>query len=224
VIIKDGRASDVILQHAAFFNIPIVNIETKYYKEQEAVRLGELIDSIDENSSYEEIRQVFERCTSSYLVGESAERKLIGQWDEHPHKGFYYNEELTQKVETFAKFEAEKRVEFMKQKLQQAIEDMRVATAKGEHLPFTRGIEKVEKQTYGEGWSGVAKHRLDIAIRLELQQPRIEAEIYDGDNPSELNSIPYEGANSRDYNELAPIVEEYLEALEKNKIASGANW
>jgi len=36
LIVVDGNMSEVILRHAAYFNIPIINIETKYYKKQES--------------------------------------------------------------------------------------------------------------------------------------------------------------------------------------------
>ena len=225
VVVKNGKMSDVILKHAAYFDVPIINIETEYYKKQEAQKLENLVDGIDwENDSYEKIKLVLDALERSYLVGNRAVEEKVGLWDKHPtHELILYNESLTEKIKNFKKRELAARVKFIKNKLHEETELIRDFNKRGEkYFSLNRGLEVV-KVDYGKelynGWTagGPTMHRLEIKTQTQLKRPFLTTEVYDGDNPSPDAKVKYEGANSQVYNELLPVVEEYLAALEENK-------
>ncbi len=222
VIIKDNKPSDVILKHAAYFNIPVINIETEYYDDKEAKKLIAIIDGIDGESSYEDIKLSLDKLDSSYLTSHHIERTVVGLWDKHPLGERHYhgdNSELASKIEQFSEFELAKRVDFIKKRLQEETDEINLETSLNEeYFAYNHGMGNIENRTYDETrWVGDAMHRLDIEIQIQPDRPYIRTEFYDGDNPSPQHPKPYSGANSEYYNELAPLFDIYLEALRKNK-------
>jgi hypothetical protein len=220
VITFDGNASDTIKQHAAFFDIPIVNLETKYYKEKEAARLEGLMDGINEESAYPEVKKVLDAINASHItLFHGDQNAYIGGGDEpQTQKRFYYNQELTDKIGDFDKLEMAKRVDFIRDRLQGQAEQIRAATAKGErYTDFHHGMGPVEIRNYGEGWSGETMHRIDVGLKVSPDEYYQKTEIADGGHPSPDSPGARRGATSQYYDEVLPAAQAYLEAKAQNE-------
>jgi len=222
LIIKNGEMSEVILRHAAYFNLPIINIEFKYYKEKEAVSLTSTLESIDENSSYKDIKLTLDKFNSSFLLSSMGQDETgRGDYmDQHPtNVGDNVSTEFGQKLRSFLKLEFVKRMEFMKNSLREEIDVINSATSSGKrYYAFSNEkIIEIRKLTLDEDYvGGDTLHYLEIAIKTELGSNSMRSKIYDGDNPAPGKTL-WDGANSRYYNELSPLVDAYLFALQANK-------
>jgi len=219
LITEDGNISEIIKKHAEYFNIPIINIETKYYKEKESLKLMDAINNINENSNYKDIKSTLDRLNSSFLLPLKTPQYSTGKntpLESSNTIGDGISKEFGEKLRLFLKLEFTKRMEFIKKTLQEEIIALNLATSLDKYY-FSEKVVSIKKLNYGENYlSNDTMHCLNIKIRTEIGSKPIESSIYDGDNPIPGGS-KWEGDNSQYYNELAPIVEHYLLVLRKNE-------
>lgn len=223
IITKNGNFNETTLKHAAFFNIPIINIETKYYRDKEAHRLSNLLETVNENSSYDQIKSALDDMNSSFLTDHHIEESIVGLWDKPPieqHHLLLDNESLAEQMKKFTDLELTKRIDFIKLKLIDKTNKMIEAMKNNDYTEFFDDeIGIVRKWDYGKSWVGDSMHRLDIQFRTDNKQLYSESQIYDGGHPSPEITSRYAGANSKYYDELEPIVNAYLETENSYKQA-----
>lgn len=225
MIVKDGKIPEVTLRHAAYFDIPIVNIETKYYREKEENRLLDAIDTVSFDSDYSRVKEVLDTINSSFMSRGSVEANVVGLWEgvdppirEAPSRGFG-GAELEKKLKEFAELELVKREQYIKTWLTEKTDGINSATERGEFYHVKpEDFQGVRMEEYdGIKTGGETMHTL----RIEVGGVPITT-VHDGANPSPEAPYPHSpGANSNMYNELLPYVAGYVESLDRN--SSGGN-
>lgn len=136
LIVHDGRITEDTKRHAAYFGVPIVNVEEKSYAEKQRKELVGKIESLNEESSYDEIAKVFQGLKQSSL-------QIDKVWKEDFYGDkmdlLYYkmsqslpNSAIT-KVEDFVeRIEPAKRLTLLSGELERVTEEAAEAKAAGE--------------------------------------------------------------------------------------------
>ena len=240
IIIENGRITEESLRHAKYFDIPIVNIERSIYAEKAEKKGEELLASISENDTYEEmdgkIAELLSmsRYKSAYrtLEGIGRNRDIPRQINPTP---------LEKRCLEISQMEQLKRLDFIKNVLEKAIQNIESATEKGlpaeQELPefdyFYVGIRDVQNQLrrtqYGNVRNSFAPgncNSIDIHFKLKGSSRYVETYVYDGERIYKAEEAlanvnrtkeDIENADSSFYDALEPVVREYFEAFRKNQ-------
>ncbi len=67
LIVHNGVITDGAKRHAAYFDVPIINIEDRPYLDKQTKKMAEQIESLNKESSYDEIFRVFQALDQSSL-------------------------------------------------------------------------------------------------------------------------------------------------------------
>lgn len=213
IIAQNGKITEGMLKHAAAFNIPIVNIEEKFYNEKFRARAEEILESVDESDDYREILAAFHeigsfspyRTTMAHINQTTLNRNL------EVMQGVLrkdYPEGLNQKLLQLGELELKKRIPFIADALRDEISRIREATEKNEcYKKSAEGFEFFDVMNFdGAGYADPTEaEHLSVRMRMKGDGTNVETEVYRND-----------GMEGRVYDLLAPLVEEYTAVQQDN--------
>lgn len=213
IIAQNGKIKEGMLKHAAAFNIPIVNIEEKFYNEKFRARAEEILAGVSEDDSYQQVVAAFHEIgsfspyrTTMAHINQTTLNKNLGTVREildRDHPG-----EFEQKLVKLGDLELQKRIPFIAGVLQDEIKRMQEATKQGEYYKKRAdGFEFFDVMKFnGEGYAdpGEAEH-LSFNMRLKGDGTNVKTEVYRND-----------GKDGEVYALLAPLVEDYEAARRDN--------
>lgn len=245
IIAQHGIITEDMLRHAKFFGVPIVDIWTGPYEEKMQKRTIAALESVNENSSYEEIMDF----VNIFEMDECSKRdftilwKNIGDGSLENHRRQTRRdyqgsekEELSEKFLAFEKIEIEKRIDFIGEKLANAIMECKKATS--EQRPYQQ--EKSSAQILRVE---VCEHKLnrrrtldgdkkatsyidpaiadEVKIVFQLKKHSVETRIIDGERRTinEYNKQDVADSNSSYYDKIYPLAMQYIDAIRENKEA-----
>lgn len=209
-IIADGPISEDQKRHAAFFNIPIINIHSKVYWDRECQSSLESIDkglaSISPDSTYDEIFATASAIQKEMAFNGGTYGMIYENLDKQPispgspmfrtptiKDGSIEIKERTDKLNQLKKLEQEKRLAIIKGKLAQAIQtgqpdpDIKFISHMLEGRPF------VDK----DGDTKISSISM-IKINMMVNDNDSVETIFQKSGPSQL------------YEKLAPLVDKYI--------------
>lgn len=249
IIIENGIITEESLRHAKYFGIPIVNVDRLVYEKKAEKRGEELLASISENDTYEEMDgKIEELLTMSRFKSVYRTLDTIGRNDNDdiPWNGINPTP-LEKRCFEVSKMELLKRLDFIKSVLEEATRNIESATERG--LPMEQGfprfeqffifIQDVQKQlcrsedrderdsTYSEpgncNW-------ININFKLKGSSRSMKTKVYDGRRiykaeellaKQQITEEDIENGDSSFYDALEPVVLRYFEAVRKNKESMG---
>jgi hypothetical protein len=142
IIAENGNITKEALRHAKYFGIPIINVERKVYEEKAKKRGEELLASISEGDGYKEIdKKVAELLSMSEY--KSAYRRLegIGRSSDIPRP--VNPTPLEEKCLKVSQMELLKRLDFLKNTIEEATHRIESATEEG--LPMDQKIPGLDR-------------------------------------------------------------------------------
>ncbi len=238
IIVEKNRISEEALRHAKYFGIPIVNVVRPVYERKAANKGKELLDSIDENDSYEDLNRKIDELLripeykKAYRVLTS-----IGRYEDLPDMGIMRTA-VEEKCLEISQLELLKRLDFIKSKLEEAIQSIESATGKGLSLrPSVPGFDDFRviihdvpnRLTHTEDGVYPGSHSRDCSwiemdFKLKGSHDYIETNVFDGERihgPDDYLNGYYskeylENGDSSFYDALEPVVLRYFEAIRKN--------
>lgn len=242
IIVENGRITEESLRHAKYFGIPIVNIERSIYAEKAEKKGEELLASISEKDTYEEMDEKIAELLSMSRY-KSAYRTLedIGRNYDIPRQ--INPTPLGKRCLEISQMEQLKRLDFIKNVLEEAIQNIESATEKGlpaeQKLPgfdhFYVGIRDVQNQLrrteYGDERDSFYSapgncNSIDINFKLKGSSRYVKTCVYDGERIYKAEEAlangnrtkeDIENANSSFYDALEPVVLRYFEAIRENQ-------
>ena len=243
IIVENGHISEASLRHAKFFNIPIVNIDTKAYQEKLERRGDELIDSISDNDTYLEISQkIAELRSMSRYKRNYDELNTLGR--DRDNLRLPSPTPLQERLLKVSKLELKKRLEFIKDELKKAIAEIESATARGERAPsqpsgfndFHVEVEDVRNakrispsRDYSSLPGGAGScNFLTVNFMLKESSYPVDTKIYDGAriidaekarNMGVLSRAEIDAGDSSYFDALAPLAKSYIDAFRANEKA-----
>ena len=228
LITFNNDIDEVVLRHAKYFDIPIVNIEERAspYTTRQINRMGEIIHSIDETTGYGELNDkiadlfsipMFRNLRYKFSnIGRGQDKE-----DYYHFKRLRANSILDERIFGLQEYELEKRLDYIESTLKKRSSEMQGATARGIKLPRDdNGNFSVPGFDYfnvfmGDG--GVQDY-VKIKFRIKDSQRIVETTIFDGENmKGEPRLDVLEGGDSSYYKRFAPLVEGYLAAEAENR-------
>lgn len=239
IIVENNRISEEALRHAKYFGIPIINVVRPIYERKAANKGKELLDSIGENDSYEELNRKVDgllripEYKKAYRVLTS-----IGRNEDLPNMRIRRSA-LEEKCLEVSQMELSKRLAFVKSKLEEAIRSIESATEKGLSIkPIVSGFEEfrivvhdVQNQlrhtkdgVYPGSSSLGGCNWIEIEFKLKGSPRFIQTDVFDGERICRADELPsgyfseedLENADSSFYDALEPVVLRYFEAIRKN--------
>ena len=239
IIVERNRISEEALRHAKYFGIPIINVVRPIYERKAANKGKELLDSIDENDSYEELNRKVDgllripEYKKAYRVPMS-----IGRNEDLPNMSIRRSA-LEEKCLEISRMELSKRLGFVKSKLEEAIRSIESATEKGLSIkPIVPGFEEFRivvhdvqnelEHTKDGIYPGPSIlggcNWIEIEFKLKGSLRFIETNVFDGERICRADELPsgyfskedIENADSSFYDALEHVVLRYFEAIRKN--------
>ena len=244
IITENGRITETALRHAKFFGIPIVNIERQVYAEKAQKRGEEILESISEKDSYQELdRKIAELMSISTFKINSGYLELEGIGRDYDKPRQLNPTPLQERCLEVSKMEQLKRLEFVKSTLEGVIRNIESTTERGlpasENLPgfeyFRIFIVDVQKQLWRTDISDRKDtsfsapgncNYIDMKFRLKGSTRNVKTRVYDGKRLYKAQEAFARGGRTREdvekadssyYDALEPVVLRYFEALRKNR-------
>ena len=240
IITVNGKIPEVSLKHAKFYNIPIVNIVEQPYFEKMGQRCEEIIDSISESDSYDELTKKIADLRST-----SQGQKLWpgGKFDECTIEGKFTDpvvgwrdiakeSPLYEKVANIKGLELEKRLKYIKDFMQNTITSVDKMTDTDEQYPEEKDKMALLRPTnefmlsfYNdeEGCSYVqnrivGNYQIYGGFPQGTGQNLITITFKDKNGASRTTIFKKDGYDNNLYDEFAPIASNYIKAC--NKLAN----
>lgn len=232
IVTLDGKINDYSLRHAKFFTVPIVNIERSSYWEKAQEMSNQIIDSISEDDSYDELIRKIQNLQSIGLnkgPGMYEEIISIGRAvDAYPilKSAIFNPRTYSEKLAKLSVTEFMKRLEFIDATLREATEKIKQATRN--EVPVSpvpsqfsefnvrlydyRHKREVDARGERDYWSNETRNHIVIEFKLKGTLKKIETTIYDEDD-NEPNKYL---ANNEPYRHLEHLVERYIGAVREN--------
>ena len=242
IIVEDGRITEESLRSAAFFGIPIINIERSAYAEKAEKRGEELLASISEDDTYEEMdEKIAELLSMSMFKTVYHTLEGIGRNRDIPRPRRLDPTPLEKRCLEVSQMEQLKRLDFIKSTLEEAIRNIESATEKGlpaeQNLPgfdfFNISIQDVQNQLerteYVDRRDFSAPgncNAIRISFRLKGSPRYVSTSVYDGKRiykaeealaNTYLTEEDIKNADSSFYDALEPVVLRYFAAIRNNR-------
>ena len=232
IVTYDGQISEETKRHAAYFKIPILNIENAYYSEREEKKARRLLDSIFTESDYSIVDTNIASIKNNYPYTKSAgyyhDKNSIGRKSDNKSS-------LPDREEYFDASQSEfaKRLAFIQETLQKATENIKEMTQNGEKAPdVPPGFDKFDISIRKKE-DGVRRptdcDSVAIDFQLDGSQRKVITNLYDGEHILDPEAaIKYgiikqedlDGADSSHYLAMLPLALDYLDAMQKNHEAT----
>ena len=243
IIIENGRITEESLRHAKYFGIPIVNIERSIYTEKAERKGEELLASISEDDTYEEMdEKLAELSSMSRYKGVYRTLEGIGRNYDVPYQ-IENPTPLQKRCFEVSQMEQLKRLDFIKGVLEEAVRNIESATEKGvpaeQKLPgfdfFHICITDVQNQLRRTAHSDKSDdyfsapgncNSIDIDFRLKGSSRYVKTRVYDGERIYKVEEALANGASTKEdienadssfYDVLEPVVLRYFEAIRNNQ-------
>lgn len=232
MVVYNNNISELTKKHAAYFGVPIININKKAYREGELERLNDYLDEYDPNSSYLETKKILDKVSYSWVLDRRTEERDVGYGllrDYETSADAYSRDfpvDLAEKIQSFKKLELEKRLEYIQQVIALEIDRVQQATQLGEMASQSDSLLKIYDKRDGEvsdddknlGIKDVYRGMNRIEIKLTMPDKSVlTTRIWDGEHPDSKNDSknrPF--ASSSEYNKFLPLVETYEKAVAEN--------
>lgn len=236
ILVENGNINETALRHAEFFGIPIISIETDIYRDRQYKRGREILDSISESDSYQDLEKKIEEllslsmCRRKYPLNER-QYHIGNELDFLPNTNTQ-DEDLIPYYEA-AKLERVKRLEFITSTLEALTDDSKSPEdrdiALADFISFDVRLYDVENNLLsdkdgdkGNFYAPGNRSEIRISFRLKNTKRVIETHIWDGEHVVGLEKLP-EGpresclkwarqSNSDYYDRLLPLVKGYFAA------------
>ncbi|MBQ3470642.1 hypothetical protein IJH23_02985 [Candidatus Saccharibacteria bacterium] len=214
IILNDGKGMETMLKHAAYFNIPILNIETREYEKQEVKNLVSDAERVmrNENAKYEDIAKVWQKIQSSKAIEGNKDTESTG-----------YGRELSvltiggtpanETIKEFLQFELNKRVEEIVARFKATTDRMRRANEEGTPLWQLESGIVVERYSHGTSYVDYMPEKIEVRIKSIPDTIFYDGESFDGGKGYETSGGDIITSSSESYNAVLPAVEEYLNTL-----------
>ena len=211
IIVEKGKITEESLRHAKFFKIPIVNVELSVYEEKANKKGEEIIASISEKDSYEELdKKIAELQSMSYF--KTSKYQAI----EDVRASLRFNNHLDDKSIEASKIELAKRLDYIRDALEETTRIIETATDRS--IPAPQTIPKfdsfdvviwdnkngamIKKDKISQNIEMFNSNHIDIDFSLKGSSRKVKTRVFD---------------NSSYYDALEPIVRNYFEAFRKNQ-------
>ena len=235
IITEDDHIPETALRHAKFFNIPIVNIKKPVYEEHLEARALEALDSVSDESSYEEISKAIATIRRSPKFLQSFQ-PLDGYGRELDMNGLRFQREHAVAGSTQAKLldltelEFKKRLDLIEKTIKDTTKARVEAIERGDPIPSAKGFafftalptevrdSKLFNVPGNCNW-------ISIEFRLEGDPRFVKTKLYDGENiirPEEAfargasSSERLAQADSGPYERIAKLIPDYEASKAKN--------
>ena len=247
IIAQDGVISEDMMLHAQYFNIPIVNIDSKAYQKKFEKRALDVLENVSEESDYSEICSAIDRIktTARYnheigtfeSIGDGASEEYFNK-----RRRFLGEQGQTEKeLLNLEELEFKKRPQFIIDKIKEATESCRKATREGRRYVFSSDAlddfsvsmfdVNEDKMLYGDFISSVmckngpgACDYFEINMRMKDSTRNIETIVNDGEHRIEAERYKVitgkrtlDNQDSSIFEVMRPFVQEYFSALRENK-------
>lgn len=224
IIAENGKITDAMLKHAAYFGVPILNIERPYYSEKFAERVEGILGTVDDESSFREVENAVgeiggmadyvRSMRTVELYGGGNEQSWWEMKEDEIARQPFLDDETKGKMMHLLELEAEKRLEFVEQKLGDEAEQYQEAVEGGRKHEFQSDfLEDFRVEVYADGKrfseNGVEDgvkmmngDRVDISMKMKKDGREIKTFVY----------LDGEGNNKEQRDSLALRALEYLKA------------
>ena len=214
IVLNDGKGMETMLKHAAYFDIPIINIESAEYRKNEIKKIADEAERImeDKDAKYQDIAKVWQKIQSSTAIRGNKSTRSIG----YGEKVSIYTSEgelVNKKLESFLQFELSKRIEEIVTKLKAATEKMRKANEEGTPLWQAESGIVVERFSHGASYVDYMPEKIEVGIKGIPNTIFYDGESFDGGKGYKMNGGDIIMSSSESYNVVLPAVEEYLNTL-----------
>lgn len=206
IIAQNGTITVDMLKHAAAFDIPVVNIEEKFYNEKFRARAEEILASVTKDNDYQEVLAALHEIGSLGPYRSAMKRinwTALSRRDEAGRRAITdrdFSDSFSQKLVGLVNLELEKRISFIADVLQDEIKKVQQATERGGVYEVTQVDDiSVDKFKTGVG------ECLSIDMKLKGDSVGVKTIVYEDD-----------GFNGEVYTSLAPLVEEYAAVVRDN--------
>ena len=223
IVVDDGRISEASLRHAKYFGVPIVNIENKIYIEKMRRRGSEILDSLDDGVSYEELnKKLCELRSMAHFKPLMNFQQSVGRNFDIPRLvGWSAQDSESVKCFEAARMEFDKRIDF----IEEILKNKDIAKVEDFSVRIKDIHNGKEISQFGETIDGYYRAPGNcnwIEIGFGLNGERFETRIYDGENIFELEKAKQTGhirqedidkADSSIYRRILPLAEGYLKSI-----------
>ena len=202
LIVEDGKITEDVLRHAKYYDIPIINVENSFYQEKARKRGEELMDSISESDSYEELSGKLEELLSIPMYQRDYNMlKYIGR--EGDEDQFLHSTPLRERLSEISKMEMMKRLDYLKNAIESATRKLEENTKNGVRVSRDQLFPDFKGISVGFG----RNNELMILGGLKDRSLSMDTWIF--------------GEEGDYYSTLEPVVRRFLEADQENWKAVG---
>lgn len=246
IIARDGFISEDMKRHAAYFGIPIININSEKYLEKEEQRAREILSGINDDSDYIDVAKAIAQAK----VNDEYEQLLaspvvIGKGTNENVKEKEGNSRLNE-IRRVKTIEVEKRIDFICESLSEATTKIREATERGKRLTlrddgrrfFSDEIKRFDITLYdiegektkrssdflGEKWTHYFNpyNSIEVDINIKGLTDTIKTQIIDAEreNPDyakRYGSNAEQGDTSYYYDRVIAFARDYIAAIRENQ-------
>lgn len=240
IIVKDGMTTKTVVEHAKYFNVPILNINTAAYSEKQKAHCREIMDTITEQDDYETLRRKLSELNSmsEFKLNYHTVNQIGVNNIEKTLQPYNGASPFAKECIELSKLELTKRLEYIAEKLKETIANINESTANGQLISHNPpGIEyfdvRVEDVKNGYNRTEIRddistmyktpgnRNQISVDFMLNGDFYPTKTTISDGER-----SIDPEGNYSRNTNEkdadssyydaIEPLALDYFEACRKN--------
>ena len=204
VIVENGNITESVLRAARYYDIPIVNIENSFYEEKARKRGEEIMNSMSEEDTYQELEGKIEELLSMSVYKDNYNTlRYVGRNGDIEQQLHQNPTPLQERLDEISKMEMRKRLDYIKEALEGAIsrieEDTRngVLTSKERVFPDFKEFN----MAFGRDDEIIIDYGLKDGLRHMVTNIR--------------------NGESGDYSTLEPIVRRYNEVYDENKRIAG---
>lgn len=214
IILNDGKGMETMLKHAAYFDIPIINLKTAEYQKSEIDSILSDVEKVmeDENAKYEEISKVWRRVQSSTAIQGDKNTSSTGYGRKlSVYTGIGVPED--EKIKEFLDFELKKRTEEITTRLKTAVEKLRRASEDGTPLWQANGGIIVQRYSHGASYVDYMPEKIEVKIGDIPDTVFYDGDSFDGGKGYKTYGGDTIISSSERYSAVLPAVEEYLNTL-----------
>ena len=211
IISENGKITDVMLKHAKFFGIPIVNIERSVYEKKMRDKVEVALQSASQATGYHEINSILNqiRRTSLYNAQASALENFGREQDEKfikEKQTLYLPNSIEARIDKLNVAELKERIEFIESTLQKAITECHEATSSGKRFNEPSGFSEFNAFLVPRNYSSDPNC---VSIHFRESNSEVHSTII-------TNIYDETSIGKRAFEQIAPLIKEYTDARKKN--------
>lgn len=228
IVTENGYITEAMLKHAAFFKVPIINIERSYYDEKFHERAEKILQTVDEKSDFREVEEAVSEIAKmgeyrgDMMIAEQVDGGVWTDWQRAMKERIGQIVGLSEQGKVglveLLELEVEKRLDFVQDELDLETEKCQKLTEKGEEYQFQSDwLKDFKVKVYADGkefsQGGVRdvatgeKGWADVKMTMKRDGREIKTQVFEQDEPGGR------------YDSLAAKALEYLKAVWGNREA-----